>query len=350
MSNKKQIYIDASALKNSACFRRLWWTIVECYKLDFKDELEIVLEPISHPDNPATRKINRLDYKMAFGTAFHIFLENYYKLKPIEECANLAIEYYQPYNDNLYPSPREFRTNTHLLNCIKKYKEHYPRQRDGEKFLLGPDDFQPHIDKLGNPKIEYKFAIPFWGNDKYDLFISGTIDMIAEYCGIKELLIDHKTNAPKSFEDKAIDSFFAPYSFDIQTMLYSKVYKELNDLDYYPQVMINGIFLKYATAAASKEGIFDGVLFKRSTNFQYTNEQMRWFDGYLARKLSLLISYLDGRQGENLPEDNFEMSACKMYGLCPYFKACSTEDKNFQSIILQTQYVRHHYNPLKFRE
>lgn len=324
-TGKRQIFIDASALKNASCFRHLWWTVVECYQ-----------------------STHEKAHRMAFGSAIHLFLEDIYKGIPVKAAIERAVEYYKPYNDSLELSLYEFRTTTNLIKICLAYVKAYSSKGFGGDVVNiwdGTYDFIPHKDKQGKPLVEYKFAIPIWANDYIDLILSGTIDLVASYNSIPHVLVDHKTTAMK-----VDDKFFAPYDWDIQPMLYCKVWKEANNLDYYPPFIINGIGCKKPTEKAAKEGRFDGVEFKRGGLIQYDESQMKWFDIWLGRNIQKLIANLMlwGKNYE--PSKDYNMSACKsIFGQCKYFSICKLPI-NMQQIKLQNDYVVHHYNPLKFRD
>ena len=320
-TGKRQVFIDASALKNSSCFRNLWWSIFEGYQGS-----------------------NDKNHKLAFGSAIHIFLEDYYIGKSIKDSINRAIEYYKPYNETLDVTPREFRTVSNLIRICKAYAEEYGTAAhiwETEKAI------EPLKDIDGKPLVEYKFAIPIWANEHFDLLLSGTIDLVATYHGYPCVLIDHKTTA-MAMNDK----FFDNYDWDIQPMLYCKVWKEANKLEEFPHFVINGVFCKKPTEKGEKSGIFDGVLFKRSSLISYSNDQMVEFDKWLCKKLHNIIANLSliSENPKFDPAIDYNMAACKtVYGDCKYFKVCSLPKEN-QSIKLDISFIKHHYNPLKFRD
>jgi len=323
-TGKRQIFIDASALKNSSCFRNLWYTVVMGYQ--------------THSDK---------EHKLAFGSAIHIFLEDLYKGIAIKPAIERAVAYYKPYNDTLDLTVFEFRTTNNLIKICKEYIRNFSANGFGGEVLTWNDqfDFKPHVGKDGKPLVEYKFAIPIWANDYIDLMLSGTIDLVSRYNTIPHLLVDHKTSAMKIDE-----KFFAAYDWDIQPMLYCKVWKEANKLDYYPPFMINGIGCKKPTAKAEKDGKFDGVEFKRSGLIQYTDNQMTQFDIWLGRQVQKLIANLMlwGKNYE--PSKDYNMAACKsIYGQCKFFSICKLP-LNMQQQRIETAYNIHHYNPLAFRD
>lgn len=315
-TGKRQIFIDASALKNGSCFRHLWWTAVDGYQLN-----------------------DSKDHRLAFGSAIHIFLEDLYKGLDRKAAVTRAVDYYAPYNATLNLTPYEFRTTTNLIKICKAYMEEY-----NSNFSFNMD-FNPLKDKDGKPLVEYKFAIPIWANRQIDLLLSGTIDLVSEYHSIPLVLADHKTSA-MTMDEK----FFNPYDWDIQPMLYSKVWKEANGLDYYPPFIINGIGCKKPTQKAEKEGVFDGAVFKRSGIIEYTESQMKWFDTWISRQLHKIIANLTLHGNNYDASRDYNMAACKsIYGHCKYFGVCKLPIER-QADKLAASYSQNHYNPLKFRD
>lgn len=321
-TGKRQIFIDASALKNSSCFRNLWWTSVEGYQL--------------HGEK---------NHKLAFGSAIHLFLEDLYKGLPAKDGILRAVEYYKPYNDSLNLTLYEFRTTNNLIKICKEYVKQFTNSHNNMESWLNEYDFIPLKDKESKPLVEYKFAIPIWANEHIDLMLSGTIDLICSYAGMPTLLVDHKTSA-MTVDEK----FFYAYDWDIQPMLYCKVWKEANKLEHYPPFMINGIGCKKPTLKAEKEGVFDGVSFKRSGIIQYSDSQMKQFDIWLGRQIQKFIANLMIHGSNYDAAKDYNMAACKsIYGQCKYFGVCKLP-LDMQKYKIESTFIRSHYNPLTFRD
>ncbi len=322
MNEKRQIFIDASSLKESNCFRRLWYKIYFGYKN--KEEKT---------------------HKMAFGNGIHVFLENYYNLVPLRECVDKALNFYKPFNETLEESIYEFRTENNLIKICREYSKKFPRKNE-ETILLDTGDFQPLIDSNNKRMVEYKFAIPIWLNENYELILCGTIDMIAEYLDYPLLLIDHKTTALRES-----DEFFDNYYFDIQPMLYSKVWKDTHNLKTYPPVLINGIFVKKPTQKAEKEGFFDGCSIRRGPIIQYNDSQMQEFEYWLDKKLELVTTILASYEDiEQTAKNNFDMASCRsVYGMCEFFNTCKLP-REHQQAKLDYAFEKVVYNPLRFRD
>jgi len=324
-NNKIPIYFDASALKNSSCFRNFWRIAVEGWR-KIGDE-------------------TARGHAMAYGSGIHKFLEHIYKGGTKKDALQLALDYYTPWNVTLnLNNAYEFRTSANLLKVCNQYYQRFIHTLDNNIPML---DFIPLEDsKTGIKQVEYKFQIKIWENDKYVLYLCGTIDLICLYEGYDILLVDHKSTSSKLNEQ-----FFIPFEWDIQTMLYSKVWRETNNLASYPPVLINGIFVKKPTIKNSKGGIFDGVEFDRSPVIEYDDARMDAFTVWLNSRIKSIIYYLENESNPSInPIDNYDMAACKsIYGNCQFFNICKLPAE-FQQGALEGSFEIFKYNPLCFRD
>ena len=176
---------------------------------------------------------------------------------------------------------------------------------------------------------------------------TGTIDLVGTFCGV-DILCDHKTSSPRTQTSASIEAFFHEYNMGIQTMFYSWVHNRLNQWpkDKFINVLINGIFTKKTTVAASKQGLFDGVKFQRSKIISYNEEQINFFEGWLLQKVQRIISYLDNPALDMSSE--YELSACKgPFSLCKYFSVCQSPT-SLQEQVLKAKFSVAQYNPLTF--
>ena len=319
-----QIFIDASLLKDGSCFRRIWWRAA------------LNRQPEYRRDN----------YKLAFANALHYFMESYYKDFSVKDSIIKAINYYKPWEEKIQTwSNFEFRSTTNLMKICKTYAKLYPRD---------VNDLVPLSNDKGEPTVEYKFSVPYFitPNGLYQIFLCGTLDIIAAYQGYKMLLVDHKTDSFAGKTEETRQNFFDSYEMNIQTMFYSWMYKRELALDFYPPVMINGIFPKKPTVKAADENRFDGVIFQRSPIIEYSNEQMENFQKWLVRKLGLITEFVCALSNDkDEGSDVYELAACNVnYGrMCEYFNICKLPEK-FHKAQLENKYVEEQYNPLAFRD
>lgn len=314
-SGRKIIFVDASSLKDTGCFRKFYWTSIKGYK-------------------PKTENLV-YDIKIEYGSAYHKFLENWYKGRPIQDCVESAATYYDKilsHSSIRLDNEYEFRTMAHLLNSIRQYGETYARDFDG----------------LVATAVEQKFAFPFWRNDKVTIFLAGTIDLIGTYHGIP-IIADHKTTA-----SYVVKNYFEPYELGIQPMFYSWVWNHLNNEgDKFRSVLINGIFIKKPTQKATSNGQFDGVKFERSKPLDYSVEQMKMFETWFNNKLGHIKSIFNYEDislmsVEEEFETDFDLAFCKTpFGLCKFFNVCKAPPST-QKLILNHNFVETKYNPLAF--
>lgn len=309
-SNQKKIFIDASSLKQISCWRKFYRNSI--LGLVHKDTI-------------------KSDYKMAFGSAFHIFIKNFYSGVPLKESIKEAEEYYAVYNEQIPET--EWRTSYHLVSSCLHYANTFPdRNLDELKFDKNSE---------GVTLAEQTFAVPHWQNSNYVMILCGTIDGYGSWGGEK-CIIDNKTTADQT------DFYFFQYEWEIQMMFYSYMDNMIHRRgDKYLPVVINGIFLKKPTQKAAKEDIFDGCKIGRSGLISFTVEQMQEFEVWLFSNLTKVKIALENNL-ETL-ENSYNMAACKeMYGsFCKYFQICKASP-SLQKQVLENYYVTKPYEPLLF--
>lgn len=312
-SGRRVIFLDASGLKDTGCFRKFFWSCIKGYK----------------PKDEALS--TGYDLKIEYGTAFHRFLEHWYKGVKLDEAVQKAAVYYDKIlSATSVNDEYEFRTMTHLLQSIKQYAEYYPKENDG----------------LRAEYTEQKFAFPYWRNDKYTIMLCGTIDLVGTYHGIP-CVADHKTTA--SYITK---SYFEQYELGIQTMFYVWIHKYLYKTTNFKAAVINGIFVKKPTETARKKNLFDGVKFERSKPFEYSQEQMDgFFVPWLTRKIETITARLSNCLEPfvvDLFTNDYDLTFCKTpFGMCKYWNICKAP-VSVQQMILSNGYVETQYSPLSF--
>lgn len=306
------VFVDASGLKDTGCFRKFYWSCVKGFRI--ADGADVY------------------DLKIEYGTAFHKFLELWYRGVAFDEATKAAQVYYDKIlvaTPWALQSEYEFRSMTHLIKSIEAYAKQYPREYDGLKAQA----------------TEQKFCFPFWKNDRITIMLCGTIDFVGTYHDIP-VICDHKTTA--SYVTK---NYFDQYELGIQTMFYSWIWNYLNkDKEKFRGAVVNGIFVKKPTDKAAKLGQFDGVKFERSRLFEYTDAQMRFFSTWMNSKMHLIQHYLSAPL-ENQPaffESNYDLTFCKTpFGQCKFYNVCKSPPSAQQSI-LKNMFQPSTYMPLLF--
>lgn len=310
---KQTIYIDASALKESNCDRRLLNTIFFGY-------------------SPRGMSHKYSNYKAGYGSAFHKALEYWYGTpkdqRSITTAVELAFNFYTPYTPFIKESPLEYRTITHLTQAVEAYFTYH--------------QYGDLIERLSVKSLlpESKFIIPMYEDENFKLILTGTIDLIGLYMG-EETFIDHKSTAAYGSKDE----YFKDYDLSVQMMVYSWVLDKL--IGKRLPCIINGIFLKKPTAKATS---FDGVSFARSNRIWYSDQQMKEFEWWLLAKIELVKNFIKAYHSlEKNLEPNYNPAACMgKFGRCQYFSLCSLSPE-LRSDLLATM-DRVPYEPLKFGE
>src|SRR5437762_11994488 len=108
MQQKTIIYVDASSLKFTTCWRKFYLNTIT---------------GLVHNDT------QKSEYKMFYGTAFHKFLKGIYSGNPVKQSIIEAEQLYAPFNANLPID--EWRTSSHLIQACRAYHDKFPdRQLD----------------------------------------------------------------------------------------------------------------------------------------------------------------------------------------------------------------------------
>lgn len=325
---KRHIYIDASSLKSDfGCDRRY----------------------LNHIVRGWTKGLREANYKAGYGTSFHVFLENYYSESPSLRAVNAwtytqkALDMYKRYEPHInLTDVKEFRTMEHL----KKLCEYYP-----QRYAYGDSITPIPQNKEGSEHLlESKFCVPFAEGEDYIIFLSGTIDMVADYGG-RLVIVDHKTTG--SWD---VDRFFAEFAMNIQTQFYVRMFRLLSGMNEYLPIVVNGIFIKKPTKEAQKKGEWDGARLQRSMIIEYTDEQMAQFEWWLKGALSKIKALVENYKGEILNNDEpYELgtpnySACfGRFSACPFYEMCAAPASN-QIALLKSAYQNEQYSPLHFND
>lgn len=304
---KPIIHLDASLLKQNSCIRRIALRSFDQWT-----------------------KADQSMTKAEYGTAFHKALAIWYRdPNDLELAIKTAIDHYTPFE--LQTADNDFRTCLHLDLSLRAYFKHY------EHDSLSPYPTSNAVDGKPQKLIEVKFSWPAFSTDTHEFVYSGTIDMVADYAGVK-CLVDHKTTA---LSQRAL--FFEKFNFDVQPMFYAYMYRMISGENFYRPFIVNGIFIKQVT---KKSKTFDGVDFERSQLIEYSDEQMTIFEDWLKA-----ICWRLQNTSPNVLRNCYDFASCQQtWGLCEFFSVCSAPNKQTQDQILNTKFKRAYYDPTKFQE
>lgn len=296
------LMFNASLYKSSSCLRKVWYTLFRGLTKDSKD------------------------FKMAFGTATHKFLQAHYEGKDFEQGLKLAVDYYA----NIYVPDGDFRHAGYLASVCMQYKDFY---KNGGDMLRVVDSVKT---------LECSFAYPFYQTANVEVLLCGTIDMIA-IMGGRKVIVDHKTTSVTQ-----VDTYLNSYQLSPQLMVYKYIYQKLfkgEDVG----CLINGIFL-------SKTG---KTKFQRSMIFEYTPNQLEILQHHLIQTVEHIVSNFEAAL--NLWEKNPDYRIMQLFtpnytccdekfGMCQFAPVCMTDSDEDKESIISNEFVTKIYNPLKFSE
>lgn len=303
---KKHIRLDASALKESACGRKLYWTTVDGYREE--------------------KNTNDVE----FGSAFHEFI------KVMKETGDIVLAYdaaRKRYDVPMVIKDRkDYMTVEYLLALCGKYWSQY----------VAKDQFETLIHN-GKPLVELKFSYPYYVDDEIELSLCGTIDDVCKH--------RHGTYAIRDYKTTSVykkDEYLSGYALSPQLMfyrlvvsLYAQAYPDsiFAGIDKHGfSCFIEGVFLQGATKEPE---------FKRSEMFIFPNEQMAEFRRRLDFSIQRIIA--DVKAGKVPEREGMINGACTtVYGPCKFAVACKQQTERGQQQMLDRFFIKREYNPLTF--
>lgn len=308
---KRQVFVDASLVKISSCFRRVWNTGIEGYRSG----------------------INSVDIE--YGQAFHVFakvIKDDESEAAFQHACKAATEYFTktPY---MPKSNKKWMTIDHLKKTLFDWQQHWETHTDSLETI--------RIE--GAKTTELKFAIPYYADDQFEIILTGTMDSICRQKGGGPYVIkDYKTTSMWDNE-----GYLWGYNLDPQLKFYRFIVGEYARL--YPQsiygdmiakgcgCMIEGIFLSSTNPATIKRG---DVKFFKGTEMEEFKVQLDMFIRRLIRNLQI---------GEAPPKEGMFNGACSTkFGMCSFAGACAAPDDIAARFILKNNFTQREYNPLHF--
>lgn len=323
IADKKIIRIDASALKDAACIRRLFLNIVLGYR---------------------TKKLSN---DLLYGSAFHYCVEVYDRTQDTNQALAAAIGLFNSEIDNyVIKDSAKFLDVGHLTNtCLKYFRE----VKTNSIFT----SIEPLLKNV--TLTEEKVSIPFYADAKVIVLLEGTIDGIVKIINGCPAIKDWKTTRAHDRRD-----FFDAFSMSVQLRTYlwmlqwiikNKPDCELSrKLTEFPKI---GCFIYAAFLTPS------GAEFERSRVFMFGNEEMTEYESLLLEEVECLVgAYLCYDTTGALPlAQGMINGTCKTYNTqCKYFNACSScvntqegEDKGeLLKRTLDNHFIKVPYLPLTF--
>jgi hypothetical protein len=301
--------VDASALKESGCVRRFYWSVVKGYRA-----------PLQTND-------------VEFGSAFHEFVK-VMRFNPgrYDLAVAAATKRYSVPMD-IKPE-KSYMTVNYLLNVCLLWYENYDKQ----------DSFVTVVEPVSKrPMVEAKFSVPYLITPELEVNLCGTIDDVCKHKHGTYALRDYKTTSVWKKEQ-----YLSGYALSPQLMFYRMILKKYADL--YPDSIfaeinkvglccfIDGVFLAGAKAPPT---------FARSEMFNFPAAQMEEFECLVSKKIDELVYYV---LNNKVPQRTGMLNgSCQtVYGDCKFFAPCRQIDDISTQHLLNRYFIQKPYNPLKF--
>ncbi len=292
MTNKQILLIDASSIKESDCLAKFHYMNILGYR------------PKLAP------------YKMEYGTAGHLAIDNWYRTKDVNASVRMAVEYYNKVCPNI--PDKDFRDAGHLGFTLMNYFATYG---------IG-DPFKPLVNDAGEMAVEMAFKIPYKSYEHTDVVLCGKIDAIGHY-GNTLVILDHKFTSIA-----APDKYFEQYKMSVQMMMYILGARLSGLVDYYLPVVIDGIFINKS-----------GARFQRSDFLDYREDQIAEYKVWLDERIDRIVAGMEGRAPF---ARNFTYCHAS-FGECTYFPVCSVQE-GYRQGMLDSRYDIKKYDPETFGE
>lgn len=308
---KPIIKIDASSLRNSGCFKRLYYTVVDGY-----------------------RPKKGFGISAHWGTSFHKFCETYVRTKG--EFLPSMLEAQKTFRSKIDEIAVD-KAHAHLtLEYLTITCQAYADKMQKDEHVIEWKDT--------TPLVELKFAIPFLATDHAEFLLCGTIDKIGKFKNGCYAVGDYKTTASWNQEE-----YFEQYRLDPQLLTYVWVLKWF--AKEYPD-SIYGTIDSLPRIGAFIDGVFCGKAkhtpdFVRSPVMFFTPEQLMEYEMLLR---SMCIGISQHIASGTLPtRSGMVNGSCKTtYGKCPFFYVCGAPDSTAAEHVLQHQFNQKPYDPLNF--
>lgn len=294
---KQVFYIDASSLRNLKCPERFLNTTYYGLRIP-----------------------GRKAYKPTFGIAYHKYKAD--RLSGADHFTALgsALRFYKDTSDP--PATGAWTMNKLEETCSvdERYQETYTVYKDAQ----------------GKALVEQKFSLPLYSDDDLEIYLSGTIDFLAERGG-QACFGDHKVT-----ESWKVEEFLGKYMMDHQMMVYHKV------LDY------------LATTYPNTFGIFQGCPFfirmiqvaAGKTTEIFTSEllpvceaKVEKVDGMLEYAAELIVNEFHKNPVGSM---RYNFAECSTYGMCPFHILCNSSNEEERTWEMNNNYVKKAYDPLQF--
>ncbi len=307
METKRVVMLNSSALRRSACMRRLNYVLS-----GYREKM--------------------VGNDIIFGTCFHDFAAHFVTTGDFGQSVEVG-----------------WKARLREKNLYTKFRKEYlddPAFFRGVCTLWAMERSDWKTVKIADTTlVELPWAYPFYVGEHIEVVLCGTVDSICEHKineGVMSIK-DYKTTS-------ALDSseYFAKYKMSLQLMFYYFGITKLCEMK--PDSALAKKWLGASTSGVMIEGIFikkslADCEFKKSELFTFSKERMNEFESMLIS----LCEQLDKPANHEWPRQGLVNAACESEGYgrkCAFFDCCSAESNDEGEMILRASFSREKYDPL----
>lgn len=324
-AKKRIIRFDASSIKDSACFRKFWLTVVEGYK-----------EKLTNHDTH-------------YGTCFHKCAETIERTGgDVQAGVKAATDCWRDAEPYLHiKDKKKFLNVGHLTMACNLYGQ----QRKVNSIFTSLE-YHKNPDN-GEPLVEQKFSIPVYEDEQYLFLLQGTIDGIGFIKGGCNAIADWKTTSSYAQEE-----YLEGYRLSPQMLVY--FYGLWWYLKHYPNSPIArvlgtkalAVFIYGAFLSAGKI-----VEFQRSQLLWFGEEDVNYLEVYIHNLIRFVLRYLGTLSPDRLPPPDGMLNGtcvsptgfkCKFFNACAARTAQGGGGDKMTRHILDSTFKRKEYLPFQF--
>lgn len=319
---KTIIRLDASALKDSHCIRKLWLRTVCGYRG------------------------KGLSNNIHYGSCFHKYAEMIEQGVDKSE-AMLASQAMYAGETIEYSSKNEYLEIGHLTRTNLAYS----KERTENQSFTSRDIVKSPID--GSPCVECKFSLPIYVDETHEVLMQGTIDAITKIKSGCLCIEDFKTT-----QNKDPAPFFKGHRMSPQFLTYTWAIKQLSLA--YPDGMWAKLLANNPQVGTRIQGVFldpkKSTSFVASEVFFFTDQELRQYETHLMPLVQRLIKKHVAEQSGAMdmppPEGMFNDTCKSSFGsYCPYFDMCNAYPRigyDASIAMLDRHMKKVAYEPLNF--
>lgn len=315
MTEPIEINVDATSLRSSGCILEWYRRVVEGWRA-----------PIMNND-------------IIYGIAVHKFIDTMFKTHGNMKEARVAAE--KSFNIPKYDKPKKLHMSDarHMLaTCVDYWDK-----------VQNDDTFETLLLPNNQPATEITFRFLYCQDEWVKIYLCGTMDKIGKIKGGCYAIGDYKTtsswNDKEYFEGYELSLQLRFYIFALQWMAAHEPDSVLGQIGAkQPGAFIDALFIK--TKVVENE-------YKRSNVFRFKSEDMAEFVQLLDAKIQHLVGFIRTQHLTNVarpPKEGIISGLCeRKFGKCDFWHVCKNDDR-VGEVLLRRDFVKKHYNPLKFNE